>query len=774
MAYRGYKYRLYPDSEARAHFARCFGATRYCYNYCVREYDRACSEGRQVSGFDIMAKAREHLNQLQWMADVDYEVKESAPMRFDKALSKFKRHQAERPREHKKGERPYESYTTSGVIRVDFKHDLVQLPKIGIIRARLHRTFTGEITSATVKREADGNYYISFTVSSDELEPAPLRQHTEQGTIGIDVGLRHLATLSNGETIDLSDTSRLVQRLQMLKHRHDLQHKGSRQYNATAKQIARLQRHLANITRDTQHKAAARLCRQYDTICMETLNVEGMRRPKDTAGNIIFNAELHRAALALFIERIQQKCADTGTRFVAVPRFEPTTKQCSACGYVLPTIDLDVKEWTCPECHAHHDRDHNAAINIRRKGLEQLGTITNPTLPPAEGNVRPAKKATAGCDLRTGKMTGRSGPRIKTQLDRQPKAQIAQGSAPPRIFKKEPQKPREPRFEVPVELKYFKLSPLAAMAEVSTAQLKKWMEQLTYGEMPEELKAAHDRILTAIRRVSDELKHTKIKYHEGKRSSYEVLGRMNKVARADWLIAEIMPVFPNFTVWRSQYRTPAEIGIINRLVTKDFTYRLDNMVERLKAFAYEPAEKKEQSPYVETSEKCILSKFYVGMHLKLWRFTKKAGITTHAFWLWRSYKYRYKERYFKYEDILRFLQTLSEFSHQLRGMEITDSRKRMANRQLKELEKELLMYNILWDAGFYSADMYDGIEERDEIKRKKAVYDAWRKKDKTVRELEMINQVVCFELPELIDKFVAEEMPALKWEIESVARENQL
>ena len=165
MAYRGYKYRLYPDSEARAFFARCFGATRYIYNYCVRQYDAATAEGREVSGFDIMALAREHMKDLAWLSDVDYEVKESAPKRFDKALSKYKRYQANRPREHKKGEQSYVSYTTGGVIKVDFKHDLVQLPKIGIVKARLHRPFSGEITTATIKREADSNYYISFTVN---------------------------------------------------------------------------------------------------------------------------------------------------------------------------------------------------------------------------------------------------------------------------------------------------------------------------------------------------------------------------------------------------------------------------------------------------------------------------------------------------------------------------------------------------------------------------------------------------------------------------------
>lgn len=584
MIYRGYKYRLYPNAEQRAYFARCFGATRYCYNYCVREYDAASAAGVQLSGFDIAARLREHLQDVKWMADVDYEIKESAPHRFDIALMKFKRHEANRPRQHKKGECPTVSYTTGGVVRVDFKHDLVQLPKIGILRARLHRSFSGEIVSATIKREADGNYYISLNVSSD-APTVPMKPHTEAGTVGVDVGLHHLASLSTGDFKDMPDTSRSESRIQFLKKRISLEKPGSRRYKRTAIQIARLHHHLANVTNDRHCKIAAELCSGFDTICMETLNVQGMKRGEPgvkTPGDIAFNSRLHRAALASLKDRVERKAADTGTNFVVIDRFEPTTKTCHVCGHVLDSIDLDTREWTCPKCGTHHDRDLNAAINIRRKGIELLQTRkpkrhAKDKLPLAEGNDKPAKETVTGCDLRTGKGT--------TRYNRPPKAQIADGTAPPRIFLK-PRVEKKPCFEIPEEMKYFKLCTLASRACVTPSQLNKWQTQLTYGEMPEEMKAMHDSILTAISRVADELRRTKLKNEYDRSSSYETLGKMNKVVRADWLIAEAMPVVPNFTIWRSKKREPAEIQIINNIVTKQFPDRLDAMVTRLKAFAY--------------------------------------------------------------------------------------------------------------------------------------------------------------------------------------------
>lgn len=522
MAYRGYKYRLYPNAEQRAYFARCFGATRYCYNFCVREYDAACAAGVQLSGFDIGSRLREHLQDVKWMADVDYEIKESAPRRFDNALMKFKRHEANRPREHKKGERPSVSYTTGGAVRVDFKHDLVQLPKIGILHARLHRSFSGDIVSATIKREADGNYYISLTVSSD-IPAVPLKPHTEAGTVGVDVGLRHLASLSTGDFKDMPDTSRSESRIQFLKKRLSLEKPGSRRYKRTAIQIARLHHHLANVTNDRHCKIAAELCAGFDTICMETLNVQGMKRGEQgakTPGDIAFNSRLHRAALASLKDRVERKAADTGTNFVAIDRFEPTSKTCHVCGHVLDSIDLDIREWTCPDCGTHHDRDINAAINIRRKGIELLQTRKPASrqidkLPLAEGNVKPAKETATGCDLRTGKGT--------TRYNRPPKAQIAGGTAPPRIFKK-------PRVAKPIERHgpykytpttvccdatgkmayYVNSTTVANLAGTSAPLIDYWAKTVAYIKPKSRQVPKMLNIIEAYRKIAEELRKIEI------------------------------------------------------------------------------------------------------------------------------------------------------------------------------------------------------------------------------------------------------------------------
>lgn len=566
MAYRGYKYRLYPNDEARAFFARCFGATRYCYNYCVREYDAALKEGRELSGFDIAARLREHTKDLKWMAGVDYYVKEFAPKRFDNALMKYKRHEANRPREHKKGERPSVSYTTSGdTIKVDFKHDLVQLPKIGLVRARLHRSFDGEITSATIKREADGKYYISLTVSSEDVA-APMKPHSEAGTVGVDVGLRHLATLSDGTSIDLPDTRRSLARIDFLKKRLSFAQPGSKRYYRTKLQIARLHHHLANVTKDAHHKAAARLCRDYDTICMETLNVKGMRQGKGsnkTAAEVAFNAELHRSALALFHDRVERKAADTGTNFVKIDRWEPSTKRCHRCGYVLDSIDLDTKEWTCPECGTRHDRDVNAAINIRNLGIEKLQErSTTRTLPPAEGNVKPAKKTTAGYDLRTGKRTVR--------INRPPKAQIAIGSAPPRIFY------NIHRLEPDHPFRYFNMCALGRIAGLPNHTVAKYIDEGRFIEPTPENTEVNIKLLKGIKSASASLR--KIRLSECEIGDVpEKLVEINKVLRISSALRERFRFQCPFAQWKNQCFPKFMIDEMNEIVTAGFLNKIDTI-----------------------------------------------------------------------------------------------------------------------------------------------------------------------------------------------------
>jgi len=569
MAYRGYKYRLYPNAEQRAYFARCFGATRYCYNYCVREYDAACAAGVQLSGFDIAARLREHLQDVKWVADVDYEIKESAPRRFDNALMKYKRHEANRPRQHKKGERPTVSYTTgSDSIKVDFKHDLVQLPKIGIVRARLHRSFSGEIVSATVKREADGNYYISLNVNIGETA-VPLKPHTEAGTVGVDVGLHHLASLSTGDFKDMPDTSRSESRIQFLKKRLSLERPGSRRYKRTAIQIARLHHHLANITNDRHCKIAAELCAGFDTICMETLYVQGMKRGEQgakTPGDIAFNSRLHRAALASLKDRVERKAADTGTNFVAIDRFEPSTKTCHVCGHVLDSIDLDTREWTCPECGTHHDRDINAAINIRNKGIELLQTRkpkrrAKDKLPLVEGNVKPAKETATGCDLRTGKR--------KVVTGRPPKAKIAVGSAPPRIFNRHPIAPDHP-------FRLFNMSELARLADIPGYAVKSIIDEGRFVEPTPENKETVIKLLTTIKSVSANLRKMRSVMTL---DLCDTLGKINKIIRISRILQPKFHFKCTFTYWRVQPFDDFSISLIKE-ATVELANKLDTQADK--------------------------------------------------------------------------------------------------------------------------------------------------------------------------------------------------
>jgi putative transposase len=442
----------------------------------------------------------------------------------------------------------------------------------------MHRSFSGEIISATIKREADANYYISLNVNVGETA-VPLKPHTEAGTVGVDVGLHHLASLSTGDFKDLPDTSRSESRIQFLKKRLSLEKPGSRRYKRTAIQIARLHHHLANITNDRHCKIAAELCAGFDTICMETLAVQGMKRGQrerrgqltvtvpTAPGDIAFNSQLHRAALASLKDRVERKAADTGTNFVAIDRFEPTSKTCHVCGHVLDSIDLDTRKWTCPECGTHHDRDLNAAINIRRKGIELLqarkpASRQIETLPLAEGNDKPAKETATGCDLRTGKGT--------TRYNRPPKAQIAGGTAPPRIFNR-------PRLADNHPFRYFKISPLGRMAGLPSYTVKKCIEENIFNDPAPEETETVIKLLKAIKTVASSLRQLRITSSE---QAYENLGLMNKVARIDWAIRDHIIFKTTFTAWRAQPKSDVVIDYINNIASVEFPNTLDAIADQ--------------------------------------------------------------------------------------------------------------------------------------------------------------------------------------------------
>ena len=277
--FRAYRYRLYPNKQQQAEIAKVFGCCRYAYNYYVREHERVWSEEqRTATEFDLMNSLRAVKYDKPWLLETDAAMLEHTAFRVKNGYRYFFDHiNIHPPHEHKKGHRPYQSYTTAGSgLNLSFRQNLVFLPKLGAIRAKIHRRFYGIIKCATIKQTAAGRYYISFCVEIREPE-VPMRPFDKDNAVGIDVDIRHFLTLSDGSHYEMPDMTRTINRRAFLQRRLKMQKPGSKGYQKTKLQITRLHEHISNSRLDFHHKTAVDICSRYSTVCMETINAEQMR-----------------------------------------------------------------------------------------------------------------------------------------------------------------------------------------------------------------------------------------------------------------------------------------------------------------------------------------------------------------------------------------------------------------------------------------------------------------------------------------------------------------
>jgi putative transposase len=239
-------------------------------------------------------------------------------------------------------------------------HDaVVSVPKIGLIKAIVHRPLQGVTKSATFKREACGHWYISLVV---EQQIAPTVERPVQTHIGIDVGLKSLLVLSTGETIDNPRWYR-TQRRKLRRAQQALSRKqqGSRNRDKARIIVARLHQKVRNQRKDFLHKLSTALVRHFDLISIEDLNVRGLAKTK-------LSTSVLDASWGLFRSMLTYKADRNDTHLIAIGRFFPSSKTCGTCGLVNVNLTLADRAWTC-RCGVHHDRDLNAARNIDREGL---------------------------------------------------------------------------------------------------------------------------------------------------------------------------------------------------------------------------------------------------------------------------------------------------------------------------------------------------------------------------------------------------------------------
>ena len=260
---------------------------------------------------------------------------------------------------------------------MDFVKGTITIPKAKDIPAVLHRRFKGTVKTVTVSMTPSGRYFASVLVDTtiQELPASAIQGDT---ALGIDLGIKSLAVCSDGRTFDNpKNLQRSLDRLKLLQKRLSRKQKGSANRNKTRICVARLQERIANCRKDSLHKITHALTHdsQVHTICMENLNVKGMQRNHHLAQAV------GDASFGMFLTLLEYKCSWYGVNLIKIDRFAPSSKTCGKCGYIYKGLKLSERSWTCPECGTHHDRDFNAACNIKEFGLKAL--------PTERGKVKP-------------------------------------------------------------------------------------------------------------------------------------------------------------------------------------------------------------------------------------------------------------------------------------------------------------------------------------------------------------------------------------------------
>lgn len=359
---KAYKFRLYPNKEQEIYFSKCFGSVRFIYNKMLNDKIEYYKKNNKILNTTPAKYKKEYI----WLKEVDSLALANAQMNLDKAYKNFFRDKLVGFPKFKSKKTNKFSYTTNnqnGTICIIDKY--IKLPKLKtLVRIKQHRQIpeNGKIKSATISKNPSGKYYISILVEQEIKELTK-----NEFIVGVDLGLTDFAITSDG--IKYSNPRYLRKSLNKLaKEQRKLSRKknGSKNRNKQRMKVAKLHEKITNQRKDFLHKLSSELINENQVICLEDLQVKNMLQNHKLAKAI------NEVSWYEFRRQLEYKAKWYGRTIVIIDKYYPSSQICSNCGNNTGKKELSIREFDCPYCGKHHDRDINASINILYEGLRIL------------------------------------------------------------------------------------------------------------------------------------------------------------------------------------------------------------------------------------------------------------------------------------------------------------------------------------------------------------------------------------------------------------------
>jgi len=384
---KAYKYRIFPNEEQQGLLANIFGQVRFVYNLGLETKISAYAGNKvNLNCFDLINQIIElKKTDCAWLKESPSQALQMSLRNLDNAYTNFFRGKGFPKFKNKHGK---QSFSLPQGVSLSENNKEIFIPKLKWVGIDLHREFKGDIKTVTVSKTVTNKYFVSILVDTKQELPKK-KPISEKTAVGIDLGIKDFVITSDGKKFENKEFLKSAQRqLRIAQRSLSRKTKGSNHYGEQKMIVSLLHEKVRNQRQDYLHKISKYLVDNYDTICMEDLNVKGMSascKPKqDESGKYLPNGQaaksgLNRAILDMgwseLRTMIEYKSEWQGKNISVIGRFEPSSKMCSHCGKLNKTLKLSDRTWTCIHCGNTHDRDANAATNIKTFGLRNKPSV---------------------------------------------------------------------------------------------------------------------------------------------------------------------------------------------------------------------------------------------------------------------------------------------------------------------------------------------------------------------------------------------------------------